>query len=381
VTKKKITKGLPEGGESGSLVKGFGNHADLFKQGMAVRIADEFTDYLNDFHTRNIQNDDGILTKLYSAYIIQLTELKKTKPHLKVKGKRTFRGSSSGSCPREHYFRLKGAKRDIPRSELRVLPQTTRWQNIGTRIGDMIQFDVLLAEKYMSKELEKVPFKFDRIVKEIDGKSHTFPYFEEFSSNLTNITHNGKSFILTGSTDGVLIYTDSNGETLRVGLECKSKQTSYSRTSLFSMKEADPKHVSQCVTYSMKFDVDFWIILYVNASKKSWQPTEEEVRKNPDIRAFGVYITDDMKKEVLDKFADVCEAIDSNTPPKLSLDGWNFNEYKTACALSLTEKELEELEREVDEIEELPFNKFKIKMGRQAIEEIKVIRSGGEKSC
>jgi hypothetical protein len=104
------------------------------------------------------------------------------------------------------------------------------------------------------------------------------------------------------------------------------------------------------------FDVDYWIVLYVNASKKAWNPSDEDLAKCPDIRAFGHYVTPEMKEEVLDRFASICESVDNNTPPKLEINNWTFNNYKQACADSLTKEELLELidDLESEEILRLP---------------------------
>ena len=39
-------------------------------------------------------------------------------------------------------------------------------------------------------------------------------------------------------------------------------------------------------------------------------------------------------------------AVDNNTPPKLELENWTFNNYKKACALDLSQEEFVELVEE-----------------------------------
>lgn len=315
------------------MAKGIGLENKDFHQEEAEMIAKEFVEYLNDFHSKGIQNDDEVLVQLYKDYIEMIPNV----PKPNFKGNHFFRSSSTGACAREHYCRLKRMKAD-PRGS--ILPQTTRWQNLGTRIGDMVQFDLLLAEKHSTGK-----FKFERVKKEFpNGRQFrdttTFPHFEEFSTITKFIDHKGKTFCIHGSTDGIMIYTRPDGTQVRVGLEIKSKQTSYSRTTLHSMKAVDTKHKKQTISYSLMFDVDYWIVLYVNASKKSWSPSEEDLQKCPDIRAFGHYVTPTMKEEVMDRFAMICEAVDTNTPPPLELNNYTFNNYKNACAKSLSKAEL-----------------------------------------
>lgn len=330
--------------------KGIGLENIDYHQEEAETIAKEFTKYLNEFHARGIQNDDKVLVQLYKDYIEMIPNV----PKPDFKGLPSFRSSSTGACAREHYCRLKKYKQD-PRGN--ILPQTTRWQNLGTRIGDMIQFDLLLAEKHTKNPL----FKFERVEKELPDFQNnlwarSFPHFEEFSTTTKFIEHNGKNFCIHGSTDGVMIFTKEDGTTVRVGLEVKSKQGSYSKTSTHSMRNVDIKHKKQTIAYSLMFEVDYWIILYVNASKKSWTPTEEDLQKCPDIRAFGHYVTPKMKEEVKDRFAMICEAVDTNTPPPLELNNYTFNNYKNACARSLSKAELLDLcdYAESEEVQILP---------------------------
>lgn len=330
------------------MAKGIGLENKDFHQEEAENIAEEFLSYLNDFHSKGIQNDDAVLVQLYKDYVEMIPNV----PKPNFKGYHFFRSSSTGACAREHYCRLKRYQPD-PRGS--VLPQTTRWQNLGTRIGDMIQFDLLLAEKHSTGK-----FQFERTAKNmcIDGKvmPRLYPHFEEFSTVTKYFDHKGKKFCIHGSTDGIMIYTRPDGTTVRVGLEIKSKQTSYSRTTHHTMRNVDTKHKKQTIAYSLMLDVDYWIVLYVNASKKSWSPSQEDLEKCPDIRAFGHYVTPQMKEEVLDRFAYICESVDTNTPPPLELNNWAFNNYKNACAKSLSKAEVLSLldYMESEEIQTLP---------------------------
>lgn len=199
----------------------------------------------------------------------------------------------------------------------------------------MIQEQVLLMEHHLENLTQVKPkFKFVR-------NEYQEPMFEEFAYNKTLIKDR---YYLMGTTDGIMHFKDDKtGETIKVGLEVKSKQTSYSQTGNFSMKEADPKHKLQTVAYSIMYEVDYWIIVYVNGSKKSWNMNEEDFAKYPDVRAFGHYVTQDMKDELLAKFDGILDAVENNDPPKLDLTKWTFNNYKKACALDLSQEEFVEL--------------------------------------
>lgn len=243
-----------------------------------------------------------------------------------------FSPSASQACPRELYLKAKRA----PKDSFPIRPHQGRWREIGTAIGDVIQRTVLAMER----NLPGCPFRFER---NADGT----PMFEEFAKRNVKIEHNGQTFYLYGTCDGIMEYKTSDGEILRIGLEIKSKQGTYSKTSRHSMKAAEEKHRKQCVAYSIMYDVDYYIILYVNASKKGWNMSEEEYEASPDIRAFGFEITDAERAKLLDFFAEVTKCINDDTPPALDLFRWTFNNHKTACAKSLTDEEYALLKAQV----------------------------------
>ncbi|WP_242069975.1 hypothetical protein [Bacillus cereus] len=223
-------------------------------------------------------------------------------------------------------------------------PWQRRWQFIGTNIGDAIQRDILLAERHYEKfTSEKPRFRIERTK---DG----YPAFEDFVKTRKVIEHNDQQFALIGTCDGILEYTDEHGVITRVGLEIKSKQTTYSKTSEYSLREPGADHVKQVTCYSLMYDLDYYIVLYMNASKKAWNMNEEDYAKYPDFRAFGVAITDDMRSEVLDKFASIVAAVNTKQPPKLDIEHWLFNNYKTACAQSLSDEEYEEIKTQVSRV-------------------------------
>jgi hypothetical protein len=265
---------------------------------------------------------------------------------------------------------MRGAKRESSDRP----PHQGRWVRIGTAIGDVIQRDILFAEKHYEKSIGVVPpFTFER-------NQHGEPMFEDFAKMNAVIKHNGKSFALFGTGDGVMRYVSEDGEILRVGLEVKSKQTTSAMTSSYSTRNG-PKddHVKQCVCYSKMYDVDYYVILYVNASKKSWNMTAEEFAKNPDIAAFGLHITKDMRNEVLDHFADIVESAETGNPPKLDIDKWLFLDFKRTVSLSLSDEELAEIKRQVSALQRSSLPEFKKKGPAEALAEIERIRADSTK--
>lgn len=245
-----------------------------------------------------------------------------------------FSPSSSTSCPRELYVKANRAKKDMFRRQ----PHQRRWAKIGNLIGEMIQLDFLYIDKHYENHTGNKPkFVFER---NADGT----PRFEKYAGvNNVKVTHKGETFYLYGFPDLITTYTTDGGEKLRVGIEVKSKQTTSARTSHYSLKEAESGHFAQTVCYDDMFGCDYYVVLYVNAAKKGWFVTDEDYAKSPDIRAFCQRIVDVNKTRVFDHFAEVTKAVRSKTPPPLDLDNWTFNNFKTACALDLSDEEYAEL--------------------------------------
>jgi hypothetical protein len=288
-------------------------------------IAKEFTDYLNAWHSLPEVYDNALDAQIHRWYA-EVENVWPKRPY--------FSPSAANSDKRELYMKTLGAKKDaFPRR-----PYQSRWQRIGTAIGDIIQRDLLFAEKHFERLTGKpASFTFER-----DAKGR--PMFEDFAKTNAEVNHRGNKFYLYGTPDGIMRYVDpETGEVLRIGLEIKSKQTSAAKTSEFSLKEPDIKHVKQTVGYSKMYNVDHYIILYVNASKKSWFISDEDFAKTPDIRAFGLSFTEDDRLELYDYLVDILERAKTKQPPALDLTKWTFNNFKTACAKDLSEEEMAEL--------------------------------------
>lgn len=283
-----------------------------------------------------------------------------------------FSPSSANSCPRELYVKAKGGKRD----NFKRQPHQARWQHIGTEIGSIIQRDLLFIEKHYERLTGNSPrFKFERV----SGFYEDRPAFEDFAKTNALVEHAGERFYLYGAPDGIMQYVTDDGEIIRVGLEIKSKQTTPARTSLHSMKGPEESHVKQTVAYSHMYakdgkPIDYYVILYVNASKQSWVMTDEQYEKTPDIRAFCIEITDEDRAQLFDRLAEINRAIRTDSAPKLSLEDWTFNNFKTACARDLTDAEFDELKVQVRRILKSGLPDWKKQAYYDAFEFIKSVR-------
>ncbi|QIG62580.1 hypothetical protein [Sporosarcina phage Lietuvens] len=287
---------------------------------LARQIEGDFIALLDDWHSLQEPFDDALDSQLHAWYV-NPPKLFPEKPY--------FSPSALGSCPRELYVKARGAKRDVQRSQ----PHQGRWRRLGTLGGDLLQRDMLMIEKHYAKMTGNEPrFKF---LRDPQGR----PRFEQFASANVPVTHEGEQFNLFGSPDGIMQYTTDDGEVIRVGLEIKSKQTTHARTSLYSLKQPDESHATQARVYARMFGCDFYVICYLNYSKKAWNMSDEDYTKSPDLRAFCLHVSEADKLALLDKPATITKAVREGTPPPLELDGFLFNNFKTACALDLSDGE------------------------------------------
>lgn len=322
------------------------------KHNVAYRIAEDFLEQLDEYYSLPEVWDDELDRQIHTWYANAPKKPFPKRPY--------FSPSAADACPRELFYKAKRAKKDGFRRQ----PHQNRWSSIGTRVGDLIQRDILSMERNLEKKAGVKPrFRFLRTK---DG----YPAFEEFIARNQLVKFAGKSFYLYGMSDGIMEYETDEGEVIRVGLEIKTKQTTPARTSEYSMREPEESHVKQIACYAEMYSVDYWVILYVNTAHKGWFMSEEDYEKTPDIRAFGVYVDDELKAEVFSYFADVLESIEANEPFPLDLTKFAFNNYKQAIAADLTDEELAEIQRYVLRVENSSFPAFKKRSVAEAYEQL-----------
>lgn len=314
-------------------------------------MAHVFATMLNDWHSQPDKEDAELDSEIHNWYV---------DPPVTHKLDPFFSPSSANADLRMLYEKIIANTEDTSGQP----PHQGRWTRIGTAIGDIIQRDILFIEKHV----KDAPFRFERTA---TGE----PMFEEFAKTNVPIKYRGHSFYLSGSPDGIMTYTTEDGELIRVGLEIKSKQTTYAKTGDFGMKGPEESHVEQCKVYSMMYGLDYYIILYVNASHKTWNMTDADIAKYPDIRAFGNYFTQEDKLGVLDKFASVMEAVRTRKPMNTDLSKWTFNNYKYTIAKGLSDEHLAELAKEVESTRNSKLTEYKKRSIIEAYEEILKLRA------
>jgi hypothetical protein len=284
------------------------------------KLAKQFTEMINTYNEHREPWDDRLKLEIAEQQLAILKNPRK----VNYRGA-YFSPSSAGSCPRELYLKLRKAKKD---NDLKPNHQT-QWQKLGTAIGDIVQRDLLFIEKHYAKLTGEQPAFVPA------RTSEGYPFWEEYAQAQVEIEHNGESFKLIGQPDGKLVHTET-GEF--VGLEIKSKQT---KNGVSKVTKPDPKHVKQCVIYSIMYGVDKYIITYVSAVKDNWGESK------PVVKAFDVDIAEADRNELLDYFADLVRRARENDPPKMDLNGFTFNNFKRAMALDLTDEEVDEVKAKV----------------------------------
>lgn len=302
---------------------------DLVTTTPAHDFASEFRDMLDKWHAQPEVYDNELDATYYEMLARKLREkpLWPRRPY--------FSPSSVGSSKRELYFKTIGAKRDNEGQP----PHQGRWTRMGTAWGDVIQRDLLYIEKHWERVFGYPP----PFVPVRNEKGE--PMWEDFAKKNEPIKYRGHLFYLFGKPDGLLRHTATG---TIVGIELKSKQTTPSRTSEFSMRDADTKHASQVVGYSMMFpEIGASIVPYGNLAKQSWEMTPEEYAKTPDLRVFPVDTGQDARFRFLDYIADVMDAVAAKEVPPLDIDNWTFNSFKNACAASLTDAEMDDIRAQV----------------------------------
>ncbi|MEY8188618.1 hypothetical protein AB4X15_02945 [Peribacillus simplex] len=295
-------------------------------QQIAEQIAQDFTDFLDEFHTYPQPYDDAMDAEFYEQYARVLREQSKwgyfnwkTAPDGTPRP--LFSPSSAGKDERQLYEKAIKSKAD----ERKPNRNQRDWTGLGSQVGAYIQREIMLAERHFKKLTGKEPrFKFERTDR---GE----PAFEHFVKKIHEVEHNGEKFGLNGLPDGILHYVTDDGEILRVGLEVKSFQKSYTDFK----KQSEPKndHELQTHVYNEMYDLDYTIVLYHLTYGADWK---RDFSRN---KAYGRYFPREARNQLLDKYARVAKAWRIGKAPSVDLSGWNFNDYKTAIAKSITDEE------------------------------------------
>lgn len=349
-------------------------HQEVFIQ----KLADKFKAQMDSFFRKNL-GDDPIMKEWHRSFYEAMAwqELNKDKYYPPVE--QWIRPSMVGADEQQIWLQLHGYKSDQVLSNEPQDEVHTRWQAIGTQIGDMWQRQILAAEHWTDKGKAQVDFRFERVIRNYTDFPKAYPYFEEFAREYHAI--NGVP--VWGTCDGILIHNapHSGGEmSTRIGFEVKSKQTTNASTGTYKMKTYEDKHRQQILTYALMYDLDYYFILYQNCSKKGWTQDEETKTKYPDVRVFGIYISPEDKRTHMEYLRGIWDLRNTEEKPPLNPLKWNFHSHKISAIVNMTNDEFQTLKGNVVDIEtSKEYTAFEKKCAWQCLEEVRQAREDMKK--
>lgn len=248
----------------------------------------------------------------------QLMRLKKENRFSTPKGLPVFRPSSASKSKRELYYRAMG----YPRDEETTMPYNNRWTRNSTFIHDAVQRDLLYANELLDNPMFTVQMM-DK------GEYGMLPAWEQTVQNYKVIQHRGVEFVISGMMDGILTY-NKTGES--IGFEYKTR--SNDAWQVHNMKQPSPWHIAQCTAYSLLFEtaegepLTDYLLTYEGVAKDKWQAGATALR---DVKAFHVKISERRRQNMLNRFADVVDAIEAEELPKPEPSRCFFCQYKSQC--------------------------------------------------
>ena len=179
-----------------------------------------------------------------------------------------------------------------------LYPYHRRWTRNSTAVHEAVQHDLLYSEKYTDN--------FFRVGRMKNG----LPAWEHNVLRWRELEHKGIKFIVNGMLDGILIHEATGAH---VGFEFKTKSNTVAQVGHYLLKRPYDYHVEQTVAYYLLTGVRDYLLVYEGLAKPRWKDMEEA---KPDLRAFHVYITDEMVEKLLDKWAYVAQSVYNREMPE-----------------------------------------------------------------
>lgn len=271
------------------------------------RLAGALYNQMNDLHS----------VDFYSNYEIESLLLKQKEHDLdKMKnferlpeGLISFSPSSASACGRGLVFKANKEEKD----EVIRYPYQRRWTRNSSAVHEAVQRDLLYCEKVLKNPI----FTVERL-------ESGLPAWEQNIKTAKVIEHNGVKFVLNGMCDGILNYTPDGSKVL---FEFKTKSTTIGTVGTYKLKGVQEEHRIQAVAYSILFGVDEVVFMYESVAKDGWTKGAEA---KVDFRTFYVKITEEDRKELLDRLSRIAKQYYAKEIPAKE-DNCFFCQYKTAC--------------------------------------------------
>lgn len=271
------------------------------------RLAGALYNQMNDLHS----------VDFYPNYEIESLLLKQKEHDLeKMKnferlpeGLISFSPSSASACARGLVFKANREEKD----EVIRYPYQRRWTRNSSAVHEAVQRDLLYCEKVLKNPI----FTVERL-------ESGLPAWEQNIKTAKVIEHNGVKFVLNGMCDGILNYTSDNSKVL---FEFKTKSTTIGTVGTYKLKGVQEEHRIQAVAYSILFGVDEVVFMYESVVKDGWTKGAEA---KVDFRTFYIKITEEDRKELLDRLSEIAKQYYNNEIPAKE-DKCFFCVYKTVC--------------------------------------------------
>lgn len=256
----------------------------------------------------------------------------------------TFGASGTALCSRQLVF--KNAKIKTQKSD--DLPHRGRQRRVGTAVIDYVQLDIAHMPKRLGKD---AVFTF--------AETKSGEYAMEGAAQVRQvIEHNGVKFAITVKPDGILNYAKDEGR--RFIFEYKTKASGVvEMNGKLDYSGAQADHLRQVTAEAIVYGINEGFIVYESMHKPSWFSDEDKksvpkTRKTwregaplPDMRAMYFYITEDMKRELLDDLARQATLVYNGEVPAITVEmtgKCGFCPFKAHCKSVLSAEELAELQ-------------------------------------
>lgn len=272
------------------------------------RLTGALYNQMNDLHS----------VDFYSNYEIESLLLKQKEHDLdKMKnferlpeGLISFSPSSASACGRGLVFKANKEEKD----EVIRYPYQRRWTRNSSAVHEAVQRDLLYCEKVLKNPI----FTVERL-------ESGLPAWEQNIKTAKVIEHNGVKFVLNGMCDGILNYTPDGSKVL---FEFKTKSTTIGTVGTYKLKGVQEEHRIQAVAYSILFGVDEVVFMYESVAKDGWTKGAEA---KVDFRTFYVKITEEDRKNLLDRLSEIASDYYANKLPEKESEKCFFCVYKEAC--------------------------------------------------
>lgn len=222
----------------------------------------------------------------------------------------TFSPSSIDKCKRELFLKFK----NYPKDGVTNIPYQSRWLRNSTLVHEGVQKDLLYMEKFCKNPR--------LLLKKTDTGLNAW---EENIKTVKTFEHKSYKLAIVGMMDGILQDVKTGKE---IGFEFKTKSNSVAQVGNYKMKTVFETHAKQCIAYSLLFGIEDFVMMYEAVAKDQWYKGTDA---KTDVRTFDLQVTEDMKLELLDRLAEICESIERDKAPAKESNKCLFCQYKQAC--------------------------------------------------